>query len=119
MTEFFNSETNTVTNEFGGVQSYLGCDFTRIPIDALFEVARVIKQGADRYPDFADGRGNWTAIPIRDHINHAIAHLYSYLAKDACEDHLSHAAVRLLFALQLDIRFFYKTTKTRMARRIR
>ena len=85
-----------------GKQSKLpfGCD--KIPPLAILEVARVLQQGAEKYQD-PDG-SNWKKIPIRDHLNHALTHLFGHLAEDTQDDHLAHAACRVLFALELDTR---------------
>ena len=66
-----------------------------LPAQALLSIAAVLKGGADKY-----GPNNWRKIPLVDHINHAMTHLYALLAGDTSDDHLSHAATRMLFALE-------------------
>ena len=34
--------------------------------------------------------------------NHAIQHLYAYLAGDTSDDHLAHAILRAMFAFEVD-----------------
>lgn len=82
-----------VVNEDGGKQSALGVRFDLIPAVELFEIAKVLAEGADKY-----GPQNWQKIPTFDHINHCLSHVYAYLAGDTSDDHIPHALCRLLFA---------------------
>lgn len=92
-----------ITNERGGSQSDIGARFDLIPPLALTQVAEVLHRGAAKY-----GENNWRKIDTVDHVNHAIAHLYGWLAAYTVEqeseavEELSHAATRLLFALELE-----------------
>lgn len=54
----------------------------------LRRVAETCQEGAQKYDDYNWERG----MPISDLLNHAISHLYNYLAGDRTEDHLGHAA---------------------------
>lgn len=85
-------------NELGGKQSKLKERFDYLPPNAVSSCARTIGYGESKY-----GEGNWKKISILSHINHALAHLFKYLAKDKSEDHLAHATSRLLFALEMEI----------------
>lgn len=50
--------------------------------------------GASRY-----GEGNWLkGMPLAFLLNHALAHIYTFLDGDRSEDHLGHAAANLLMA---------------------
>lgn len=69
------------------------CDL--LPPLALLSIAAVLKGGADKY-----GANNWRKIPLIEHLNHAQTHLLALLAGDTSDDHVSHAATRLLFALE-------------------
>lgn len=61
----------------------------------LMAVAETCAEGARKYDDF-----NWEkGMPISDLLNHAIIHIYKYLAGDRSEDHLAHAAWNLLAAI--------------------
>jgi hypothetical protein len=84
----------TVTNSQGGKQSRLDVRFDLIPALPLFKVASVLKEGATKY-----GEWNWKKISMVDHINHALSHIYAYLAGDKSDEHLTHAACRILFAI--------------------
>lgn len=69
-----------------------------IPILGLIRLARTCADGADKY-----GEGNWLkGIPVSDLLNHAIRHIYLYLAGDRTEDHLAHAAWNLLAACHME-----------------
>jgi len=81
-------------NKNGGKQSVVHYRFDLLPSEALFEVAKVVKKGADKY-----GKWNWVKIGTQEHINHALIHLRAELAGDSQENHLAHAACRVLFAI--------------------
>lgn len=64
----------------------------------LREVARACAEGAQKYGDW-----NWEkGMPVHDLLNHAIAHIYQFLAGDRSEPHLGHAAWNLLAAIHSD-----------------
>jgi len=70
-----------------------------IPVLGLVRLARTCAEGAARY-----GVGNWLrGIPVSDLVNHAIRHLYLYLAGDKTEDHLAHAAWNILAACHMEM----------------
>jgi len=61
----------------------------------LEAVARTCADGAAKY-----SAHNWEkGMPVADLLNHAIRHVYLYLAGDRSEDHLPHAAWGLLAAI--------------------
>jgi hypothetical protein len=84
----------TVTNEKGGKQSYIPVRFDLIDPKAMFEMAKVLHEGAEKY-----GENNWRQIDVNDHLNHALMHINAYLAGDTSDDHLSHLLCRATFAL--------------------
>lgn len=45
---------------------------------------------------------NYKKIPAEEHVNHAIQHLYAYLAGDISDDHLAHAILRTMFAFEVN-----------------
>lgn len=61
----------------------------------LEAVARTCADGAAKYGDWNWERG----MPAHDLLNHALRHIYRYLAGDRSEDHLPHAAWGLLAAI--------------------
>ena len=86
----------TTTNDLGGMEtaSPYRCDL--LPGKATLEIAKVLKQGTDKYqPD------NWRLIPFESHINHALQHIFAHQAGDTQDNHIAHAACRMLFALEL------------------
>lgn len=83
----------TTTNERGGKQSHVPVRFDLIDGKAMFAMAAVLHDGAEKYSP-----GNWRLIPTRDHLNHALMHIYAYLSGDRTDDHLSHALCRITFA---------------------
>jgi hypothetical protein len=87
-----------VTNEKGGKQSKVLYRVDLFPPLALLDVSKVLEEGARKYaPD------NWRNIDCNDHLNHALIHIFAYLAKDKQDDHLSHAACRIMMALEMKL----------------
>lgn len=86
-----------VENSYGGKQSDTPFAFHLLPVSAVFAAAEVAAYGAKKYGE-SIGNRNYVKIPSEDHINHAIQHLYAYLAGDTSDDHLGHAIVRCMFA---------------------
>lgn len=87
-------DTPIETNSNGGSQSAIPYRFDLIDAQALAAMAKVLKEGADKY-----GENNWRQIPVGDHLNHLLLHVFAYLAGDTQDDHLSHALCRATFAL--------------------
>ena len=85
-------------NAQGGSQSTTPYAFDLIDPLAMFELARVHAQGDAKY-----GRFNWRKIEARSHVNHALQHLYAWLADDEGDDHLAHAATRCMMALAMEL----------------
>jgi hypothetical protein len=85
-----------ITNDKGAKQSDTGLRMDLVPPRAILAVGQVLNDGAKKY-----GVDNWHGIPVNDHINHALSHLYAHLAGDTQDEHLSHAACRVLMALEL------------------
>lgn len=92
-----------IENNAGGRQSDSPYGFHLLPASALFDAAMVAKYGADKYGETFEDR-NYIKIPTVEHLNHAIQHIYAYLAGDTQDDHLGHAIVRLMFAYDCDLR---------------
>lgn len=84
----------TIINDKGGKQSELTLRFDLLDTKAMFQLASILHQGAQKYGD-----NNWRNIPAQDHINHALVHIFAYLQHDTQDDHLGHAFCRLMFAL--------------------
>ena len=40
--------------------------------------------------------------PSEEHVNHAVQHLFAYLAGGESDDHLDHAILRAMFAYEVD-----------------
>lgn len=88
----------TTTNERGGKQSLIEVRFDLIDGPAMMEMAHVLYTGAIKYTE-----DNWRKIPVKDHINHLIAHSYAYLAGNREDHHLSHMMCRAMFAQAVDL----------------
>ena len=83
----------TEVNENGGRQSATPYAFHFLPPHALFAAAEVAKYGAEKYGETLLNR-NYKKIPPEEHVNHAIQHLFAYLAGDAI--------LRAMFAYEVD-----------------
>lgn len=88
----------TTTNEKGGSQSDIPVRFDLIDAKAMFEMAKVLDHGARKY-----GENNWRLISVEDHLNHALMHIFAYLAGDETDEHLSHILCRATFALGVSL----------------
>lgn len=91
------SEDQTVKFQTGAVRS-ADAEATRYDLVSpigLEAVARTCAEGAAKYGDW-----NWEkGMPVHDLLNHALRHIYRYLAGDRSEEHLPHAAWGLLAAI--------------------
>lgn len=67
-----------------------------LPPLAVLSVSKILKDGADKY-----GAENWRGLTVSDNLSHALTHIFAYLAGDKSDDHIDHAACRLLFASEL------------------
>jgi hypothetical protein len=84
------------TNEHGGQQSKIEGRFDLIPPIAMLELAKIMEYGAKRYAP-----NNWRKIPLDDHVNHMLMHLFAYVAGDRQDDHLGHALARAAMAVEI------------------
>ena len=99
MNELSNDAPPSV-NEQGGKQHHRPYRMQAVPPKAIMEVGKVRYIGFNElgYDDL-----NYKLIPLEEHIGRALTHLYAYLAGDTSNDHLSHAACRILFALEMEL----------------
>lgn len=86
----------TIVNAQGGKHSKLDYRFDLIDARTLFKLAQTLHTGATKYNDH-DGT-NWKKITTHEHLNHALGHIFAYLAGDNQDDHLDHAFCRLMMA---------------------
>jgi hypothetical protein len=88
------------------VQSDIGVRYDLLPPNALEALGKLAHEGAEKYgKEQANGlKSSWDnlkAIPIDSHVNHAVNHIVKWLIGDESEDHLTHAAFRLMVAKEL------------------
>lgn len=105
MIEWSGPTAPVITNLAGGRQSATPYFFRGLPPLALAKIAALLHDAASRYEDDRDEPyrdplvRNWHKIPQYDHEEHAWQHMVAHLAGDDSDDHLTHAACRLLMAL--------------------
>lgn len=85
-----------VINAQGGKQSATPYRVDLIPALAVLRESEVLAGGAIKF-----GEKNWENITIPEHLNHALQHIFAYLAGDRSDDHLANLACRAHFALDL------------------
>lgn len=94
-------------NSQGGKQSKIYARYDLVDPRALHCLAAILHRGAIKYDV-----DNWRGIPAKDHINHALHHINSWLeekrepSKPAIlhdEDELAHAFCRVMMALAQEI----------------
>jgi hypothetical protein len=84
----------TVTHPNGARESDTPYRFDLLDPPAMFELAEVLRYGADKY-----GKDNWRLIDWRSHVNHLLQHAFALLAGDESDNHASHMLARAMFAL--------------------
>lgn len=80
-------------NERGGGQTAAAYGFDCLDPQAMFAMTQALEEGRQTY-----GKDNWRLIPIEDHLNHLLIHIFAYMAGDTQDDHLGHAMCRAMFA---------------------
>ncbi len=85
----------TVTAANGTKQSHTPYRCDLLPAKASLHIAEILAYGAKKYGD-----NNWRGLKADDHINHALTHLFAHQAGDTQDDHIGHAACRMLMALE-------------------
>lgn len=74
------------------------CAFHLISPIALLRLATTYREGSVKYGDY-----NWTkGFPPGECLNHALRHIFYYLAGDRSEDHLAHAAWNLFTVMHFE-----------------
>jgi hypothetical protein len=70
--------------------------FDLMPGDALLHMAAIMAAGADSH-----GANNWRKGNVDNHLNKAMVHVFAYLAGDTSDNHVGHAAWRMMAALEV------------------
>lgn len=97
----FGPDAPTHVNAAGGKQSISPCALDIVPL-ALLRVGQVFYTGETKYEESRQlvGRENWRKISARENIRHALNHLILWLKDDKSDQHLEHAACRILMAIE-------------------
>lgn len=94
------SETEMSTNESGGKQHKRPFRCQAIPPKAALEIGKVRYVGFNEY-GYSDD--NYKLIDANEHLGRALRHIFLALDGEDRRNNLSHAATRLLFALEQEI----------------
>ncbi len=88
----------TAVNASGGKQSATPYRMDLLDPGAMLEQGEILGKGAAKYGEY-----NWKKLSIDELLNHAEVHILAWRAGDRTDNHLGHAACRLLMARTLEM----------------
>ncbi len=98
--EGMSEDRDIETNQSGGKQHARPYRSEALPPLAILAVSNVRWKAHEEHGYEDD---NYKLIDRREHVGRAITHLFSWLYGDTSNEHLAHAATRVLFALEEEL----------------
>lgn len=92
-------EAEIVADEKGYRSSETPYRMDLMPGAALLHLAAITKTGAESHGD-----NNWLNGSVENHLNKGLIHIFAHQAGDESDDHIGHAAWRLMAALEIHLR---------------
>ena len=91
-------DAKIVADESGYKSSETPYRMDLMPAAAILHLSKIMCEGAKTH-----GENNWKNGTVEKHLNKGLVHLMAHLAGDTSDDHLGHAAWRIVAALELSL----------------